>query len=83
FQIQCLESNSIQNNEDEIVALKDCVERLPRHARSIVDKFYFEKLATSDIAEKEGKNSGAIRMKLFRIRKKLASCIGTKMLQSQ
>ena len=82
-QIQCLESQSIRENEDEIVALKDCVKKLPHHAKNIVDKFYFKQLATADIAAKEGKNSGAIRMKLFRIRKKLASCISTKMNKSR
>lgn len=80
--VQC-RLNSI-NDEDldiqdaRISALRDCMSNLPAHARNLVRRFYFQRIATNKIANDENKNDGAIRMKLFRIRKKLASCVTLK-----
>ena len=72
------ESEKPAQQLERITALRDCMEQLPSHGRSILEKFYFEKISTSEIAEAESKNDGAIRMKLFRIRQKLANCVKLK-----
>lgn len=63
---------------ERIDALKSCLAQLPSHGRELLEKFYFKKVSTSEIAEAESKNDGAIRMKLFRLRQKLANCVKLK-----
>ncbi len=72
------ESEKPARELERIDALRDCLEKLPSHGRNMIDKFYFQKISTSQIAEAESKNNGAIRMKLFRIRQKLANCVKLK-----
>ena len=76
--LKCIAEEGLETQNEKINALKDCVSRLPEHAQNLVSRFYFQRMATQKIANDEQKNDGAIRMKLFRIRKKLASCVSSK-----
>ena len=81
--LKCIAEETLESQEAKITALKDCVSNLPDHARNLVRRFYFQRIATQKIANEEQKNDGAIRMKLFRIRKKLASCVSSKTADHQ
>ena len=72
------ESEKPAREHERIDALKDCIAQLPSHGREILEKFYFQNISTNEIAQTEAKNDGAIRMKLFRIRQKLANCVKLK-----
>lgn len=64
--------------EAEVRALQDCLHRLGDRPRSLVEAFYFEGRSAEAIAAEHGKNAGAIRMLLLRIRKQLGKCIRMK-----
>lgn len=64
-----------QSAQDELNALQDCLQRLGERPRALVDAFYFQRQSAESIAAAAGKNPGAIRMLLMRIRKQLGDCI--------
>lgn len=63
----------------ELNALQDCLSHLGKQPRSMVEAFYFEGQPAETIAAETGKNAGAIRMMLLRIRKQLGKCIRSKL----
>ncbi|MEM7234953.1 MAG: sigma-70 family RNA polymerase sigma factor [Planctomycetota bacterium] len=67
------------NAEDEFSALRGCLRDLPPTDKSIVSAHYFDRQSLKSIAENAGKNAGAVRMQLSRIRKALLACIRHKM----
>lgn len=64
--------------QDELNALRDCLQRLGSHQRAVVEAFYFQMQSAESIAEASGKNPGAIRMLLMRVRRQLGECIRAK-----
>ena len=60
---------------DRGALLQLCVERLARHARSIVKLRYYEGLKSEEIAKRTGTTAPAVRMALQRIREQLRACI--------
>ena len=65
--------------EMQLHALQDCLAILGDHPRALIDAFYFQGQAAESIAHETGKNAGAIRMMLMRIRKLLGECIRGKL----
>lgn len=65
--------------EAELLALQDCLLHLGDQPRSLVEAFYFQGQSAESIASETGKNAGAIRMMLMRIRKQLGKCIRGKL----
>lgn len=65
--------------KDELHALQDCLHRLGDDPRALVEAFYFQGRTAEALAAQEGKNAGAIRMMLLRIRKQLGKCIRKKL----
>ncbi|MEQ9410235.1 MAG: sigma-70 family RNA polymerase sigma factor [Fuerstiella sp.] len=65
--------------EAELDALQDCLLRLGDSPRALVEAFYFQGRSAEVLAAENGKNAGAIRMMLMRIRKQLGKCIRTKL----
>ncbi|MEZ6057882.1 MAG: sigma-70 family RNA polymerase sigma factor [Planctomycetaceae bacterium] len=63
----------------ELNALQDCLQHLGDRPRSLVESFYFQEKSAEEIAAETGKNAGAIRMMLMRIRKQLGKCIRGKL----
>ena len=63
----------------ELGALHDCLQRLGEHPRALIEAFYFQGQSADSIAAETGKNAGAIRMMLLRIRKQLGKCIRGKL----
>jgi len=60
-------------------ALADCLDTLPQHVRELVRMRYFDARAPRQIAERVGKEAGAIRIALHRARNTLAQCLQSKL----
>lgn len=73
--ISILAKDEMEQEQTKIEALRECLNRLPAHAQQLVESYYYRQLATAEIARCENTGEGAIRMKLFRIRKKLGDCV--------
>ena len=63
----------------QLHALQDCLRHLGDRSRAMVEAFYFQGQSAESIAAETGKNAGAIRMMLMRIRKQLGKCIRSKL----
>lgn len=63
----------------ELHALQECLRRLGDDPRALVEAFYFQGTSAESLAAETGKNAGAIRMMLLRIRKQLGKCIRAKL----
>jgi RNA polymerase sigma-70 factor, ECF subfamily len=59
----------------ELEALRGCLRRLPALGARLVREFYFRGRPIAVLAEQEGKNEGAIRTMLFRLRETLRDCV--------
>ena len=76
--------NQLQVETDETglaraEALKSCIGELPDQSMQLIDQFYFQEMTATSIAAMDDQASGAIRMKLLRIRKVLLRCINLKL----
>lgn len=63
----------------QLHALQDCLRHLGDRSRAMVEAFYFQGQSAESIGTEAGKNAGAIRMMLMRIRKQLGKCIQSKL----
>ena len=61
--------------EDETVALRKCLESLPKKSRTLIDRHYFGKISTPDIAKELSMKNEAVRQAICRIRSSLRQCI--------
>jgi RNA polymerase sigma-70 factor, ECF subfamily len=59
----------------ELAALRECLQRLPPASGEIVRDHYFDNHTAEEIAGRQGKRGGAVRMLLLRIRRGLAECV--------
>jgi RNA polymerase sigma-70 factor, ECF subfamily len=59
----------------ELEALRPCLRRLPANGARLVRDFYFHGRPIAALADREGKNEGAIRTMLFRLREMLRDCV--------
>lgn len=58
-------------DEERVECLIEAIGRLPALERTIVELFYYENLGTREIAESLSITEGAVRTKLYRLRKRL------------
>lgn len=70
-----LETQSVDDSKSEALALTQCLEALPAHSHDLIQAYYFHKSTAEQLAEAEGQKSSTIRMRLMRIRRRLADCI--------
>ncbi|MEL7496354.1 MAG: sigma-70 family RNA polymerase sigma factor [Planctomycetota bacterium] len=68
----------VEEQAQYLAALRSCLGELPEDSRCLIDQFYFEKKPSHEIAQAQQRSSGAIRMKLMRLRELLQKCILTK-----
>ena len=59
-------------------SLLDCVDELAAGSRQLVQDFYFNSRSAESIARELGRQAGAVRMSLLRIRRALAACLERK-----
>ncbi len=61
--------------DEEVGALKRCLEKLPDKSRTLVDLHYFGGASTVEIAERMTVKADAVRQALCRLRGQLRACI--------
>ena len=61
--------------DEEVGALKRCLEKLPDKSRTLVDLHYFGGATTVEIAERMTVKADAVRQALCRLRGQLRTCI--------
>lgn len=61
-----------------VLELRRCLATLTDRARRVVEAFYFENLPGIEIARREDKKEGWVRLTLFRAREALLKCLGEK-----
>ncbi len=63
------------DNMDEFAVLRNCLEKLPPHAREVIRFRYFDNQSPGTIASHLGRPSDAVRQLLLRLRRKLLECM--------
>lgn len=64
--------------EAELLALEDCLERMPTPASVMLREFYYLAIPISEVAQRRGKTEVAVRVALLRARLWLRSCLDLK-----
>lgn len=59
----------------EMLALTDCLKKLPEKSRLLIERHYFQKEPLKAIAEKSGSPPASLRKTMTRIRRILAECM--------
>jgi RNA polymerase sigma-70 factor (ECF subfamily) len=70
---------TIQLNNERLAFLRECLDRLARRARSIVDLRYQHHKSLKDIAAALSWKDDSIKVALAKIRKTLAQCVARKL----
>jgi len=65
-------------DEMRVRALRGCVSGLPDHLRELVQLRYDRDASIDHISRRMGKSSGAVKVQLFDIRRKLRDCVNRK-----
>jgi RNA polymerase sigma-70 factor, ECF subfamily len=68
-----------QLQESHVQHLRDCVAKLPDELRELVRLRYESQTPVNMIAEALGKTANAVKVRLFSIRKRLRSCVESKL----
>lgn len=66
-------------DEMRVRALRGCVSGLPDHLREVVQLRYDRDASIESLSKKLGKTSGAVKVQLFDIRRKLRECVNRKL----
>jgi RNA polymerase sigma-70 factor, ECF subfamily len=66
----------------ELAALRECLRTLPPASASLVSDHYERRLTSAEIARRSGKNEGAVRMTLLRVREALKNCVRVRLAGS-
>lgn len=61
--------------DEELTALRECLQKLPTKTRAFLDLHYFDELSTVEIASRMGMKSDTVCRALSRARAKLRDCI--------
>ncbi|MCA9263753.1 MAG: sigma-70 family RNA polymerase sigma factor [Planctomycetales bacterium] len=64
-----------EDNDGRREALLDCLGKLKRDQRELVDRYYGSNEPVATMAERLGMNAVALRQALFRIRRSLQACV--------
>ncbi|SIO59192.1 RNA polymerase sigma-70 factor, ECF subfamily [Singulisphaera sp. GP187] len=72
---ESLNPGELQEREEEIVRLRECVSGLPKRSRELLQQRYFEDLSPGAIGSRLGLPSNQIRQTLLRLRRVLLACM--------
>jgi RNA polymerase sigma-70 factor len=64
-----------QEREEELAALRECLDGLPNSSRDLLRRRYFEGLSPGAIGSHTGRPSNQVRQALLRLRRALLGCI--------
>src|SRR6185436_3055010 len=65
--------------EARVLALQDCMSRLPEELRSILQLRYARDASIASISREVGKSPSAVKFQLFGLRRKLRECVNGKL----
>jgi RNA polymerase sigma-70 factor (ECF subfamily) len=68
----------IELRDRELLALRECLKRLPPESGQLVTAYYAERASSIEIARRTGRKESAVRMALVRIRQALKECVQSK-----
>lgn len=71
----------LEHATDELAALQNCLKKLGKRPRQIVEEFYFNKRSAESIAADRQQTAAAVRMLLMRVRKRLGECIRSQVFE--
>ena len=60
-------------------ALATCLDAVPRNDRDLLERRYARGVPLKDLAQEGGRSEGGMKMKLLRLRQKLADCVRSKL----
>jgi RNA polymerase sigma-70 factor (ECF subfamily) len=69
--------------ENLFQVLNECVEKLSAEQRAVMEKFYYQRQKTVEIAQSENLNEATVRKRLERVRSILKDCINRNMAATQ
>lgn len=61
--------------DEELAALRRCLDRLPDKSRALIDQYYFGNQSVADIGEQLGTRTDTVCRAISRVREKLRDCI--------
>lgn len=61
--------------EEEVGALRSCLQKLPERSRELLGLYYYNEIATAEIAAKTNMKPDTVCRALSRVREKLRECI--------
>jgi RNA polymerase sigma-70 factor (ECF subfamily) len=70
-----IEVEQAEQHEQQVSALRKCLQKLPARSRRLVQQRYFEQLSLGVIAADEDTNANNVSQILFRLRSALSDCI--------
>lgn len=72
------DQEGILRREEQLEYLEQAMQRLAPDERALIELFYMQKVPVHELAAVTGHTEGNIKVKLFRIRKKLAALIANR-----
>ncbi len=67
--------NDLDLDAERVAALRQCVDKLEKSQRELIDLRYRQEVPLSDLARKLGRSAAALSMSLFRLRAILEKCM--------
>jgi RNA polymerase sigma-70 factor (ECF subfamily) len=61
--------------DEELAALRRCLDRLPTKSRTLIDLYYFGDLSVADVGVQTGTRADTVCRAISRVREKLRDCI--------
>lgn len=74
---QADDASTVAERAEAVAALKHCLEKLSQAERRLVSARYEEGCRITQIAERTNQNVATARVRLFRIRQSLKTCVET------
>jgi RNA polymerase sigma-70 factor (ECF subfamily) len=69
------ERDKMPRFDEEISALRTCLEKLPEKSRELVELYYYSEIGTPEIAEQVRMKADSVCRALSRVREKLRDCL--------
>jgi RNA polymerase sigma-70 factor (ECF subfamily) len=62
--------------DDEVTALRGCLEKLPEKSRALIELYYYRDVPTAEIAAQMDMKTDTVCRAMCRVREKLRACVG-------
>lgn len=69
----------LQDGAERVAALRQCVDKLEKSARELIEMRYRREVPLAELAKKLGRSAAALSMSLFRLRAALEKCMNRRL----